>query len=185
MPLPAVYRESLPVLLLAGLGLVAAGLVLGGMRDVLERTPGLLVMVPALIALRGGISGALGARMGSAFHMGLISEGSLWNDEAQQNVLAAVLLSALFSFLAGVLSYATSILLGLQTASLVSLALIATLAGTLAGISQVGITFGIILAAFRWGLDPDNVTTPTLATVGDVITILLLFVIALSMGGVA
>lgn len=163
--------------------MVAAGLVLGEMRDVLERTPGLLVMVPAFIALRGGISGALGARMGSAIHMGLIGKGNLWNDESQQNVIAAILLSAVLSLLAGVLSYATSVLLGFQTASLAALMFIATLAGTLAGIAQVGITFGIILLAFRWGLDPDNVTTPSLATVGDVIALLLLFVIALSWGG--
>lgn len=163
--------------------MVIAGLVLGGMRDVLAETPGLLVMIPAFIALRGGISGALGARMGSAIHMGLIGEGNLWNDESQQNVLAAVLLSAVLSCMAGVLSYATSVLVGLQTVGLVRLMLIATLAGTLAGVAQVGVTFGIILLAFRWGLDPDNVTTPTLATVGDVIAILLLFVVALSLGG--
>ncbi len=140
-------------------------------------------MVPAFIALRGGISGALGARMGSAIHMGLIERGNLWNDESQQNVIAAILLSAALSLLAGVLSYATSVLLGFQTVSLVALMFIATIAGTLAGIAQVGVTFGIILLAFHWGLDPDNVTTPSLATVGDVIALLLLFVIAMSWGG--
>lgn len=171
------------MLLLAGLGLVTAGILLERMEGVLSRTPGLLVMVPALVALRGGISGAMGSRLGSAIHMGLIGRGNLWNEEAWQNVAAALILSVVLSFLAGVLSHFTSILLGLGSAGLSRLLLIATLAGTAAGVAQVGITFGIILIAFRRGLNPDNVTTPSLATVGDIITIVLLLLVASAMEG--
>jgi mgtE-like transporter len=173
-----VYRESLPVLFLAGLGLVAAGLLFERMEVVLSRTPGLLIMVPALVALRGGISGAMGSRLGSAIHMGLIGKGRLWNEEAWQNVAAALILSVILSFLVGVLSHVTSMLLGLGSAGLPKLVLIATFAGTAAGVVQVGITFGIILLAFHRGLNPDNVTAPSLATVGDIVTILLLLVVA-------
>lgn len=182
MRLPRVYREALPALLLAGGGLVAAGFLLEGMRDVLESTPGLLIMVPALIALRGGISGAMGSRMGSAIHLGLIRRGDLWNAESRQNVLGALLLNLLFSFLAGLLSYGTAVGLGVETVSLLKLAAIATIAGTVAGVVVIGVTFGIILVAFRWGLDPDNVTTPVLVTIGDVVTILLLLIVSVSAG---
>ncbi len=171
-------------MLIAGMGLVTAGLLLGRMQEVLTRNPGLLIMVPALIALRGGISGAMGSRLGSAIHMGLIEKGNLWNEETRQNVLAALFLSVLLSFLAGLLSHITAVMVDLESAGLLKLVLIATLAGTAAGVVQVGFTFGIILMAFRWGLDPDNVTTPSLATVGDVVTILLLFVVSILLGGV-
>ncbi|MCJ2520334.1 MAG: magnesium transporter [Candidatus Thermoplasmatota archaeon] len=183
MSLPSIYRESLPVLLLAGLGLITAGLLLERMEEVLGRTPGLLVMIPALVALRGGISGAMGSRLGSAVHMGLIGKGNLWNEETRQNVAAALILSVALSSLVGALSHFTSILLGLESAGLAKLVLIATVAGTAAGTAQVGITFGIILIAFRRGLDPDNVTAPSLATVGDIITMLLLLVVSMGMGG--
>ncbi len=185
MPLPSVYRETLPVLFLAGLGLVTAGLLLQQMKDVLYKTPGLLVMVPALIALRGGISGAMGSRLGSAIHMGLMGKGNLLNPEAWQNVLAAFILSVVLSLLVGALSHVTSLLLGLGSAGLLKLVLIATVAGTAAGVIQIGITFGIILIAFTWGLDPDNVTTPSLATVGDMITILLLLLVSSAMEGIS
>ncbi|MFQ6012989.1 MAG: magnesium transporter, partial [Thermoplasmata archaeon] len=178
MPLPSVYRETLPILLLSGLGLVVAGLLLGEMEGILRRTPGLIVMIPVLIALRGGVSGAMGARMGSAIHMGLIERGNLWNEEAWQGVLAAVLLSLALSALTGVLGHFTTLFLGLPSAGLAKLVLIATVAGTLAGLLQVGVTFGVLMLAFRRGLDPDNVTTPTLATVGDILTVLLLFLVA-------
>jgi mgtE-like transporter len=184
MPLPSVYREALPVLLLSGLGLVVAGLLFQEMEGILRQTPGLIVMVPVLIALRGGVSGAMGARMGSAIHMGLIERRNLWNEEARQGVLAAILLSLTLSALTGVLGHFTTLLLGLPSAGLGKLVLIATVAGTAAGLLQVAVTFGVLMLAFRRGLDPDNVTTPTLATVGDVVTVLLLFLVAFLLGGV-
>lgn len=163
--------------------MVVAGLLLREMEGIFARTPGLIVMIPVLIALRGGISGAMGARMGSAIHMGLIGPGNLWSEEARQGVMAAVLLSLSLSALAGALAYLTSLLLGFAPASLGKLVLIATVAGTVAGILQVTVTFGILLIAFRRGLDPDNVTAPTLATVGDILTVFLLFVVASLAGG--
>ncbi len=184
MPLPSVYREALPVLLLSGLGLVVAGLLLGEMEGILRRTPGLIVMIPVLIALRGGVSGAMGARMGSAIHMGLIGRGNLWNEEARQGVLAAILLSPTLSALTGVLAHFTTVALGLPSAGLGKLVLVATLAGTVAGVLQVGVTFGVLILSFRRGLDPDNVTTPTLATVGDILTVILLFLVALLAEGI-
>ncbi len=184
MALPSVYREALPILLLSGIGLVVAGLLLQEMEGILRRTPGLIVMVPVLIALRGGVSGSMGARMGSAIHMGLIERGDLWNEEAGQGVLAAVLLSVTLSALTGVLAHVTTVLLGLPSAGLGKLVLIATLAGTVAGLLQVVVTFGVLILAFRRGLDPDNVTTPTLATVGDILTVVLLFLVAFLAEGI-
>lgn len=183
MRLQPVYREALPVLFLAGAGLAVAGLVLEQMQDLLRRTPGLLVMVPALIALRGGISAAMGARMGSAIHMGLMGRGNLWNPEAYQATLAAIVLSVLFSAAAGVLAHITTILLGLPSAGLLLLTLIATVAGTISGLLLVGVTFGVIVVATWRGLDPDNVTTPALATVGDILTMVVLFAVAAALGG--
>lgn len=183
MPLSSLYRQSLPVLLLSGGGLVVAGVVLQRMEGVLAMTPGLLVMVPVLIALRGGISGTMGTRLGSAFHMGLVSRGNFWNDETRQATLAALLLSVVLSAVTGILGHTTTVLLQLPSAGFLRLFLVATLAGTAAGVVQLGLTFGIILFATQRGLDPDNVTTPALATVGDVVTILLIFLVAGALGG--
>ena len=47
-----------------------AGLTLGGITGTLERLPGLLVLIPAAIAVRGTIFGAMGSRLGTAIHTG-------------------------------------------------------------------------------------------------------------------
>ncbi|MFB6087284.1 MAG: hypothetical protein ABEJ85_02090, partial [Haloarculaceae archaeon] len=57
------YREGLPALAASAVGGLLAGVVLGGMRAEFRAVPGLLVLVPALLATRGNVYGSLGARL--------------------------------------------------------------------------------------------------------------------------
>ena len=57
-------KQSLPLLIFCGLGGIVAGSTLGVMIDLLESIPGLIVVVPGIIALRGNISTAFGSRLG-------------------------------------------------------------------------------------------------------------------------
>ena len=47
-----------------------AGLTLGSITHTLDALPGLLVLVPAAIGMRGNVFGALGSRLGTAIHAG-------------------------------------------------------------------------------------------------------------------
>ena len=51
------YREALPALTASVAGGLIAGVVFGGMRAELRTVPGLLVLVPALLATRGNVYG--------------------------------------------------------------------------------------------------------------------------------
>ena len=52
----SIYREALPVLLVAIGGGLFAGLVLEGILERVEWFPGLLVMVPVFLATRGNVT---------------------------------------------------------------------------------------------------------------------------------
>ena len=67
-------KQSLPMLIVCGIGEVYAGMVLCQMRGVLEILPGLIILVPAIIGMKGNIDTTLGSRLGSAIHMGVIGE---------------------------------------------------------------------------------------------------------------
>jgi mgtE-like transporter len=183
MKISGVLRQSLPLLLLCGVGEVFAGALFGSSKHTLELLPGLIVLIPALIGLRGNINTTLGSRLGSAAHMGLISSSDFWNDELIENLKSSLLLSVIMSFLAGLLAYVTTVAVGRSSVSMLKLIAIAVIAGSVAGVILGFITLGIILYAFRKGLDPDNVTGPTLATFGDLITLVCIFGIALVVGG--
>lgn len=185
MKVSAVLRQSLPLLLLCGIGEVFAGTLFGHSTDALDMLPGLIVLVPALIGLRGNINTTLGSRLGSAAHMGLISSKDFWNDEMKENFKASLMLSFVMSFVAGLLAVVTTYIIGKSSANIMlKIIVIAILAGSMAGLILAFTTIAIILYAFRRGLDPDNVTGPSLSTVGDLITLGCIFGIAILIGGI-
>jgi mgtE-like transporter len=178
MELKGLIKLSLPLLIFCGLGLIFAGRVLGGMSELLIENPGIIVLIPALIGLKGNIDITLGSRLGSAMHLGLISPGNIWNDEMKQNVYSAMALTAIMTAIAGILAFASSFIFGFDTAGPLLLILIAVTAGTVSGMILIFITIGIIFLSVKFDLDPDNITAPSLATLGDLITITNIFLFA-------
>jgi mgtE-like transporter len=168
-------KQSLPLLIFCGLGGIIAGRTLGEMTDLFKNIPGLIVIIPAIIALRGNISTTFGSRLGSAYHLGVIDADNMWNDELKQNIIASLILSLLISTIIGILAYLTTIIFFDINPNPIKIILIVILAGILSGIILTLLTIIIIFAVFKRGYDPDNITGPALATFGDIITMLSLF----------
>jgi len=175
-------KQSLPLLVICGIGAIIAGNTLGEMINIFQQIPGLLVVIPAVIAMRGNISTALGSRLGSAYHLGLIDAKNMWNEDLKQNIIGSLLLSLLMSFFIGALAYVSSLLLNVHP-NLYLLVSIVVLAGVLSGIILTFLTVFIVYLVFRQGFDPDNMTGPALATFGDIITMLCIFGSAVFLGG--
>ena len=180
-------KQSLPLLVICGLGGIVAGSTFSSMKLILEPTstnyiPGLIVVIPGIIALRGNISTALGSRLGSAYHLGIIDANNLWNQDLKQNIIGSLILSLTMSVIIGFLAYISSLILGIQPNPIVLITIVA-LAGVLSGLILTTITIIIIYIVFRRGYDPDNITSPALATFGDIVTMLCIFGSALLIGG--
>ena len=167
-------KQSLPLLIFCGVGGIVAGSTLGVMTDILQSIPGLIVVIPAIIALRGNISTALGSRLGSAYHLGIIDAGNMWNEELRQNIIGSLVLSFLLSLIIGVLAYVSSLLLNVQPDP-VKLIAIVLLAGVISAVILTLLTVIIVYLVFRRGYDPDNITGPALATFGDIVTMFCIF----------
>lgn len=167
-------KQSLPLIVLCGLGAIVAGSTLGLMVDLFSKIPGLLVVIPGIIAMRGNINTALGSRLGSAYHLGIIDADNLWNEDLKQNIIGSFTLSFLISITIGILAYFSSILIGVYPNPL-KLTSIVIIAGIISGLILNLLTIGIIYLVFKRGYDPDNITGPALATFGDIITMLCIF----------
>lgn len=178
-----VFRETLPVVLGATIGEIVAGLVLGNMQSSLSLLPGLIVLIPAVLDLRGCISSALGSRLGSALHLGLVGWEKGMNQELKENIQASLLLSFATSTFVGIIAFLVNNALGLPTIGLIGLVMISFLSGTLAAITQVTFTILVSFSSYRRGIDPDNVTIPAMATIGDILGITYLFIVASLVGG--
>ncbi|MFH1722377.1 MAG: magnesium transporter [Candidatus Altiarchaeota archaeon] len=173
-----IIRESVPVLTLCTLGGVLAGIILMRMTPDFNKIPGLIILLPAILGNRGNISGALGSRLGSALHLGLISPELRWNNTLKINIYASLILNFVMSFILGVVAYYASVLTGLfspDEISIMQLTLISIFAGTLAGIALTVLSVIIAIMTYSRGYDPDNVLAPSLSTIGDFITVICLF----------
>jgi mgtE-like transporter len=114
----------------------------------------------------------------------LISPDDFWNAELRENVKSSIILSVSMAFIAGILAFLTSIIVNKPSVSFLKIVLIAVIAGSIAGLVLAFITVLIIIYAFKRGLDPDNITGPSLATIGDLITFACIFGAAVIIGGV-
>lgn len=166
-------RQSLVALLLNSTTSFVAGATLASITGTLQALPGLLVLAPAAIGLRGNVFSALGNRLSTTVHLGTFSF-SLRRDSAfAQNVAASMVLTLGVSLLMAV--GAGVLVLGLDIsdspAVIWKLALVSILGGTLASLVVLAVTVGLTLAAVRFGWDLDNLVAPTVSTMGDVLTI--------------
>lgn len=165
----SIYRESLPILFVALGGGLFSGIVLEGLTDSVERFPGLLVMVPVFLATRGNVYGALGGRISSGLHQGLIAPRLEYNERLLNAVFASFLNGIGISVFIGVLTWVVlSVLPGWGVAQLVELVAIMFVAAFLTSFVMIVGLLGLIFAGFSRGYDPDNLVGPIVTTLGDI-----------------
>ncbi len=179
-----VLAETLPVLFLCVLGGSLAGYFLGSMTEIFELIPGLIVIVPAIIDMRGNICSALGSRLGSAMHLGMLEKG-LTSDITLENFKGTMSLSFFVSLLFPIFLLITSFFLPFSVTWRVLgvIALISISTGVTSAVVLLLVTFLIILLSIKFNIDPDNVSGPVLTTVGDIATLIIMFGFATFFGG--
>ncbi|MFB6185007.1 MAG: magnesium transporter [Haloarculaceae archaeon] len=163
------YREGLPALATSVLGGLLAGVVLGGMRAEFRAVPGLLVLVPALLATRGNVYGSLGARVSTALHQGLIEPRIRTDDDRLYRAVAAAIANGLLaSLFAATVAFLVLTGLNRTVASLPDLLAIALLAGLLSGVALSVAVVVVVFTGYRHGYNPDTLVGPIVTTTGDV-----------------
>lgn len=171
----SIYRETLPILLIALGGGLFAGLVLEQIIESVTRFPGLLVMVPVFLATRGNVYGALGGRIASGLHQGLIEPRFTWDDRIANAVAASFINGIGISIVIGVITWVTLLMLpGWMPAPVYELVGIMFVAGVLTSVVMIVGLLLLIFAGFRYGYDPDNLVGPIVTTLGDIFGMLFL-----------
>ncbi|QFU81877.1 magnesium transporter [Natronorubrum aibiense] len=172
-----VYKQALPVILVSLVAGLFAGTLLGTdtMRDGIESVPGVLLLLPAFLATRGGVYGSLGARLSSGLHQGLIDPQFKWNDRLRNAIVASFLNGMIVSIFIAVLAWSVLLVLG-RDGNLLELLIIMVIAALLSAFAMLGVLLTVIFKGYRRGLDPDNVIGPVVTTVGDVFGVAFLLI---------
>jgi mgtE-like transporter len=171
-------RQGLVALVLSTFAGFVAGLTLASFDDALRRMPGLLVLIPASVGMRGMIFGSMGARLGTQVAAGLFEPNFRKGGPLRTNVEVAIISALVMSFYLAVAAKLVASAFGEQTVSFWDLVTVSVLGGTAASTILLLLTVALARTSFRRGWDLDAVSTPMVTAAGDMVTLPLLFLAA-------
>ncbi|MGZ8626884.1 MAG: magnesium transporter, partial [Actinomycetota bacterium] len=168
-------RQGLVALVLSTGASFVAGLTLGAITGTLNLLPGLLVLIPASVGMRGTVFGAIGARLGTGIHAGIFEPTLRRDSLLGRNVEVGLLSSVLTSFYLAGMARLVAGAFGEDTVSFWDLLTISVVGGVIASAVILVVTVGIAVLSFRKGWDLDAVSTPMVTAIGDMVTLPALF----------
>lgn len=171
-------RQGVVALTLSTAASFVAGLTLGSITHTLNLLPGLLVLIPAAVGMRGTIFGAMGARLGTGIHAGLFEPTLRREGLLGRNVEIVVISTFLSSFYLAGMAKVVAAAFGESTISFWDFVTISVVGGAIASVAILFVTVGIALLSYRKEWDLDSVSTPMVTAIGDMVTLPALFLAA-------
>jgi mgtE-like transporter len=173
-----IVKETFPSELISIIGDILAGLILSLLILPFNSFPVLILMVPALLSLRGNLSGPFIARTSRDFVIGNFSKRT-WIE----NVLATYTLSIITAVLIGIFSIVLNIaffkLFILPTLYLILIPIISII---LTLTISIPFSTGLNYLVFKRGLNPNNVVNPVMTAIDDFSTVFFFFLTIIMLG---
>jgi len=164
--------------IVAGLGMVGAGLVLDIVQHwtVFETVNEIFILVPALLGLKGNLEMTLASRLSTQANLGNLDKKDDCMSMVTSNLALVQCQGIVVGFVASIVAVIMDFMKGGEldldhTLLLCASAIVtASIASFLLGLVMVG----VIVLSRRCKVNPDNVATPIAASLGDLITLAML-----------
>ena len=169
-----IVRRMLPVLVVLTAIELGSGIVLDTFESTLLRYPSLLVLVPVTIGMAGNLGSILAARLSTALHLGLLSFDAA-DERLVGNAVATIALALTVFPLVGAGAWALQAAIAGARLSLGTIVAVSLTSGVVLAALAVVVTTVTTYAAYRFGLDPDDLVIPVVTNVCDVLGVLVLF----------
>jgi len=171
--------EALPSLIISVIGLTISGWLLDIVKswEVYEKIPELIVLIPILLNLKGNLEMNLASRLSTESNLGHLDAYEMAKDiiignmvvlQAQAFIVGSI--SGLFAWFMGGMSNGEFLgmdkTIVLVISSIFSASICSFILGTMVSV--------IIIYSKKLKINPDNVATPLAASMGDLVTLLVL-----------
>jgi mgtE-like transporter len=169
-------RAGFIALLISSGGDLVTGLTLASITHTLKLLPGLIVLVPAAIGMRGNVFGALGSRLGTQIHAGTFRLSRRIDTPVGQNMAAAIVSSLSISAVLAVLAKVMVDAFGIgHTISVADFLVVSVVGAVLSSVVVLVLTVAVAGFCANRDLDLDNVAAPIVTAAGDMVTLPSLF----------
>jgi len=171
------FKEIFSAQLFAIIGGLISGIVLAIYVDKIFLIPGMLIIIPGFMAMRGNISGTFASRISSGLFLGVINPYKLDKKIINGNLKGSFALAMIVSLVLGLIAFAFNyIIMGVIAPKII---LIPLLAGILSNFILNRLTLASTIYIKFQQHDPNNIIGPFIATIGDITSIVSLLVVIL------
>ena len=176
-------RAGFVALLISSGGDLVTGVTFASISNTLSLLPGLVVLVPAAIGMRGNVFGALGSRLGTQIHAGTFRVSRRVDTEVGQNMAAAIISSlSTAALLAGLAKLMSEMFVKGRSISIADFMVVSVIGAILSSIVVLVLTVAVAAFCARRSLDLDNVAAPIVTAAGDMVTLPSLFLATYLLG---
>jgi mgtE-like transporter len=177
-----VVRESVAVLVVFGAVDLLAGLLVESRLHRFLAFPALLVLVPPFLESAGALGGILSSRLSSKLHLGVLSPRG-WPEAVAGLDATIIFLFALFMFaLRGFAAAVIGELMNLASPGILVMVGVSLVAGIIATLLVIVISYYTAVATYRLGLDPDNHGIPIISSTMDLLGVIAFMIGLLAFG---
>lgn len=171
------YRRILPIEMLSLPPGMVAGAVLASheMEVAMQAYPGLLMMVPAIMATRGNVFGAMGARITTGLHQGLLDPDRRWQPLIRTLLVTAAVNSVAAAVFISSIAWVTLLVVGGTPAPFLFLLAISLVSAVLSLVAMSGVVLLLLFWGYRNGYDPE-LLNPAILSAGDIFGVTFIYV---------
>jgi mgtE-like transporter len=160
-------------------GDLLAGLALSFMDHQLRELPGLIVLIPAAIGMRGNIFGALGSRLGTGINAGQFEPTLRGRGFLAQNALGSWYLTLATCLFLGPAAHIVATAFTGRALSVADFVTISIIGGVLGSVIVGASAVAIAIWSHRRRWDLDSVSAPLVTAIGDIATLPALWLAAI------
>lgn len=168
------FREIFFSQLISILGGLIAGVFLAIYTDSILLIPGMFILIPGFLEMRGNISGAFSARLSSGLFLKIVKPYEYRTKIVKGNLFASFLLAVITSFVLGLVAFVLTFLL--FKVVVIKLLFIPVIAGILANAVEIPLALVATFYLFSKGHDPNNIMGPFVTSTGDVVSVIALII---------
>jgi mgtE-like transporter len=163
-----IVKETFPSEIISIVGDILAGIILSLLIVPFESFLILILIIPALLSLRGNISGPYIARTSRDLIIGEFNRKSLL-----ENIIATYILSIVTAFIIGIFSILlNSFLIKIHIISNFILIEIPIISILITLSVSIPTSTGLNYLTFKYGLNPNNIVNPIMTAVDDFLTVI-------------